>query len=62
MVDVNAFRQFMERMKGQDPNQLIQSMVQSGKLSQQQLNQIQMQAKQMESQFDGFKGMFGFHK
>lgn len=62
MVDVNAFRQFMEQMKGQDPNQLIQSMVQSGKLSQQQLNQIQMQAKQMESQFDGFKVMFGFHE
>ena len=60
MVDVNAFRQFMEQMKGQDPNQLIQSMVRSGKLSQQQLNQIQMQAKQMEGQFADVRKMLGF--
>lgn len=60
MVDVNAFRQFMEQMKGQDPNQLIQSMVQSGKLTQQQLNMIQMQAKQMEGQFADVRKMLGF--
>lgn len=60
MVDVNAFKQFMEQMKGQDPNQLIQSMVQSGKLTQQQLNMIQMQAKQMEGQFADVRKMLGF--
>lgn len=60
MVDVNAFKQFMEQMKGQDPNRLIQSMVQSGKLTQQQLNQIQMQAKQMEGQFADVRKMLGF--
>ena len=60
MVDVNAFRQFMEQMKGQDPNQLIQSMVQSGKLTQQQLNMIQKQAKQMEGQFADVRKMLGF--
>lgn len=60
MVDVNAFRQFMEQMKGQDPNQLIQSMVQSGKLTQQQLNMVQMQAKQMEGQFADVRKMLGF--
>lgn len=60
MVDVNAFKQFMEQMKGQDPNQLIQSMVQSGKLTQQQLNMVQMQAKQMEGQFADVRKMLGF--
>ena len=47
MVDVNAFKQFMEQMKGQDPNRLIQSMV-------------QMQAKQMEGQFADVRKMLGF--
>lgn len=60
MVDVNAFKQFMEQMKGQDPNRLIQSMVQSGKLTQQQLNMVQMQAKQMEGQFADVRKMLGF--
>ena len=60
MVDVNMFKQFMEQMRGQDPNQIIQSMVQSGKLSQQQLNMVQMQAKQMESQFAEVRKMLGY--
>ena len=54
------FKQFMEQMKGQDPNQIIQSMVQSGKLTQQQLNIVQMQAKQMEGQLAEVRKMLGF--
>lgn len=57
---MGQFQQFMNQMKGQDPNQIINQMVQSGKISQQQLNQVQQQARQMESQFEQFKGMFGF--
>lgn len=60
MVDANMFKQFMEQMKGQDPNQIIQSMVQSGKLTQQQLNMVQMQAKQMEGQLADLRKMLGF--
>ena len=60
MVDMQAFMSFMNEMKGQDPNQIIQNMVQSGKLTQQQLNMVQMQAKQMESQFSDVRKMFGF--
>lgn len=60
MVDANMFKQFMEQMKGQDPNQIIQSMVQSGKLTQQQLNMVQMQAKQMEGQLAEVRKMLGF--
>lgn len=56
---MQQFRQFMERMKGQDPNQIIQQMVSSGKLSQAQLDQAQRQAQQMQGMFDSMRGMFG---
>lgn len=54
------FVQFMNQMRGKDPNQLLQDMLSSGKINQNQLNQAQQMAKQMESQFSGFKSMFGF--
>lgn len=62
MVNPNMFVQFMNQMKGQDPNQLINNLVSSGKITQQQLNQVQQQAKQLEGQFDQFRKMFGFLK
>lgn len=60
MINFQAFQNFMNQMRGQDPNKIIQQMVQSGKVSQAQLNQAQMQAKQMESEFESFRKMFGF--
>ncbi len=60
MVNLQMFQQFMQSMRGQDPNKILNQMISSGRITQQQLNQVQMQAKQMESQFDGFKKMFGF--
>lgn len=54
------FTQFMNSMRGQNPNEILNNIVSSGKISQAQLNQVQEQAKQMQSQFDGFKNMFGF--
>lgn len=56
----NQFQRFMMQMKGQDPNKIINQMIQSGKLSQAQLDQVQQQAKIMEKQFESFKSMFGF--
>ena len=56
---MQQFRQFMEQMKGQDPNQIIQQMVSSGKLSQAQLDQAQRQAQQMQGMFNSMRGMFG---
>ena len=53
------FPQFMQQMKGKDPNQIINQMLQSGKINQQQLNMVQQQAQQMQNQFAQFKGMFG---
>lgn len=60
MINAQIFQQFMNQMKGQDPNQIINSLIQNGKISQAQLNMVQQQAKQMESEFEGFKKMFGF--
>ena len=54
------FIKFMQSMKGKDPNQIINNMVNSGHISQQQLNIVQQKAKQFGGLFNGFKSMFGF--
>lgn len=56
----HPFVQFMNQMRWQNPTDIINQMVSSGKISQEQLNQVQQQAKSMMSQFDVFKNMFGF--
>ncbi len=57
---MQAFQQFMQQNQGKNPNEMIQQMLSSGKLNQQQLNQAQQMAKQMEGPLSGLKGMFGF--
>ena len=57
---MGQFQQFMNQMRGRDPQQMINELVSSGKINQNQLNQIQRQAQQMQSMFDGIKNMFGF--
>lgn len=57
---MQMFPQFMNQMRGQDPNQILNQMLSSGKLNQNQLNQAQQMAKQMEGQFAGLRSMFGF--
>lgn len=56
---MQQFQQFMQQMKGKDPNAIINEMVSSGKISQEQLNHVQQQAQQMQGMFDGMRGMFG---
>lgn len=56
---MQQFQQFMQQMKGKDPNAIINEMVSSGKISQEQLNHVQQQAQQMTGMFDGMRGMFG---
>ena len=56
----NQFNQFMQQMKGQDPNMLIKQLLSSGRVSQQQINQAHQKAKEIEQQFDGMKKFFGF--
>ena len=47
---MQQFQQFMNQMKGKDPNAMIQEMVSSGRISQDQLNQVQKQAQQMQEE------------
>ena len=37
---MQQFHFFMQQMRGKDPNAMIQEMVQSGRISQEQLNQM----------------------
>lgn len=60
MQMMNGFPQFMRQMQGQNPQQILDQMLQSGRVNQQQLNQAQQMAQQMQGQFDQFRGMFGF--
>ena len=53
------FNQFMQQVKGQDPNALIQKLVSSGRVSQQQLDMAQKQAEMCKSQFEGMRKTFG---
>lgn len=51
---------FMNQMKGQEPTAILNNLMQSGKISQAQLNAAQQQAAQMSQQLAGLKSMFGF--
>ena len=55
---MRQFQQFMNQMRGKDPNQIINEMVSSGKISQQQLDAAQKQAQQMQGMFEGMRSMF----
>lgn len=54
------FVQWMGQMRGQNPTQIINNMLQSGQLSPQQLEQAKQRANGIMQNFDQFKGMFGF--
>ena len=57
---MQQFQNFMQQMRGKDPNAIINQMVSSGRVSQAQLNQVQRQAQQMQGMFNSMKNMFGF--
>ena len=52
---MNEFQQFMSQMQGKNPYQEINKLLQSGAISQQQLNQAQQMAHQMQGMFKMFK-------
>lgn len=54
------FQRFMGQMQGKNPQEVINQMVSSGKLSQQQLNAVQQRAQQIAPMLNSLKGMFGF--
>ena len=49
---MQQFQQFMNQMKGKDPNAVIQDMMQSGKITQDQYNQARQQAQLMQGMFE----------
>ena len=57
---MQAFQQFMQQNRGKNPNEVLQQLLTSGQVSQDQLNQPQQMAKQMEGPLGALKGMFGF--
>lgn len=48
------FQRFMQQMQGRNPHQEIAKLLQSGQISQAQLNQAQQMAQQMQGIFGGF--------
>lgn len=57
---MRQFSQFMQQMRGRDPQKMIDDLVASGKIDQKTLNQVQQQANQMSEMMNGMRGMFGF--
>lgn len=51
---MNQFQRFMSEMKGKNPNEELNKLLQSGQISQQQLNQAQQMARQMRGMSQGF--------
>lgn len=51
---IQQFQRFMKEMKGKNPQEEISKLLQSGKVNQQQLNQVQQTAQQMQGMFKGF--------
>lgn len=52
---MQQFQQFMAEMRGKNPNEEIRKLLQSGRISQQQLNEAQQMAQQMRGLFENFK-------
>ena len=53
---MQQFQQFMNQMRGKDPNAMIQELVSSGRVSQQQLDQAQRQTQQIANTFQSMPG------
>ncbi len=52
---IQQFQQFMQQMKGKNPQEEVNKLLQSGKINQQQLNQAQQMAQQFQHMFSGIK-------
>ena len=52
---MEEFQRFMQQMKGVNPYQEINRLLQTGQISQQQLNQAQQMAQQMQGMFSMLK-------
>lgn len=53
------FNQFMQQMRGYDPNAILNQLIGSGRFSQQQINEAHKRAKSIENQLEGLRKTFG---
>lgn len=53
---MQQFQRFMEEMRGKNPTDELNKLLQSGKVDQEHLNQAQQMAQQMQGMFKGFFG------
>ncbi len=51
---IQQFQAFMQKMQGKNPQEEINKLLQSGAISQEQLNQAQQMAQQFESMLSQF--------
>lgn len=51
MQMIQQFNQFRQQMAGKNPQQIVQQLVQSGKMSQEQLQSLEQQAQGLLSMF-----------
>lgn len=56
---IQQFPRFMQQMRGKNPTEILNNLISSGKVSQQQLDAAQQQAQQMSGMFEQFKRLFG---
>ena len=56
---VPGFIEFMQSMKGQNPQAILNNLLSSGKINQNQLNVARQKAKEISGAFEGFRIMLG---
>ena len=56
---IQQFQSFMQQMKGKDPKAMLNDLVSSGRVSQEQLNAAQQQAQQLANAFQSMPGFPG---
>lgn len=53
---IQQFQSFMQQMQGKDPKAMLNDLVSSGRVSQEQLNAAQQQAQQLANVFQSMPG------
>lgn len=57
---LSMFPKFMNQMKGQNSDAMLNELLSSGRVNQTMLNTAQQQAQKVMGLLDGIKNMFGF--
>lgn len=57
---MGSFQQFMNSMRGKNSNVILNELVPSGRINQQQLNAVQQQAQNISARLNVMKSLFGF--